>query len=161
MALKARFALLPLIVCTAYTSLHRSWTSVDTSQWPVCTSQMSLSVCLYQSWVCGSQKSTPLWYLSVCTRDILHAENSFICCENIREFQKVKFSVKIFQCFWIKITFFQKFSNSEVVLHLLAFSVAFLWNLENGVYLIKVQILPKMVEFTGYLLFSCFNCNNH
>ena len=26
--------------------------------------------------------------------------------------------------------------------------------------MINVQILPTKVEFTGYLLFSCFKCNN-
>ena len=67
MALKAHFALLAFIVCTAYTSLRHSWTSVRTSQRPVRTSQILLSVPTSQRSVRNSQKSTLLWYLSVCT----------------------------------------------------------------------------------------------
>ena len=66
MALKAQLALLVFIVCTAYTSRCLSWTSMRTSQRPVRTSQILLSVRTSQRSVCNSQKSTLLWYLSVC-----------------------------------------------------------------------------------------------
>ena len=182
MALKAHFALLAFIVCTAYTSLRPSWIWVHTSQRPVCSSQISLSVRTSQRSVCNSQKSTLLWYQSVCTSErsvhtsdlslspsklkdqcallkywcallktstahffsmalrtcdvstapfwsttlrthlreklsgltlfatgeghIVHVADSFVCCGCIRDLEKVKFSAKIFQGFWIKKIFF-------------------------------------------------------
>ena len=39
---------------------------------------------------------------------IVHVADSFLCCESIRDLQKVKFSAKIFQGFWINFFFFAK-----------------------------------------------------
>ena len=93
MVLKAHFALLAFIVCTAHTSLHSSWTSVRTSQRSVRTSQISLPVRTSQTSVSNSQKSALLWYLSAhrFTR-IVRASDSFVCCGSIRDLEKVKFS---------------------------------------------------------------------
>ena len=57
MALKARFALLAFIVCTSYTSLRLSWSSVHTSQRSMRASQIPLSVRTSQRSVCTSHLS--------------------------------------------------------------------------------------------------------
>ena len=67
MALKAHFALLAFIVCTACTSLGSSWTSVGTSQRPVHTSPLSARTS--QKLGYNYQNSTLLWYLSVCASE--------------------------------------------------------------------------------------------
>ena len=80
MALKAHFTLLAFIVCTAYTSLRPFWTTVGASQRAVRG---------------GGH--------------LVHAADSFVNCESVRDLQKVKFSAKNFQGFWIKNFFFKNF----------------------------------------------------